>query len=243
MNRVDINATLYLHYLNQGAVGRWRYVHVERARRYDRPAHERDRVPNPRIVMDVVDLSEDTAHAFYADRVSTTVDPMTGEVYDLAALFQHAGLSPGVVAAGTQFSVKRVRTVEHDLDFIGPGGGLDGFHFHVPPPFRLALDLSDRPKNDARSQGVPPAYGFSVGDVFYDSVHARRLAWADALRYIHQAVQVVDATPDQPVAPMTVRPGTVTVDIRPVRHGAMQAPERVHMSQAALVDFLRTGRR
>ncbi len=239
MRNVAVNRDLWVHYLSYGNVARWRRARVREAWRQDPP--DPDSFPKPRILMNVVDLEAHSTKTFRADRVVEVADFETGEISDLASILKAIGFDAGIVDGATKTVIDRVRTIEHDLSFDGVNNGLAGWHFHVPPAFRVALDLSDLPRGGQRSQGMPPAYGFSVGDTFYDNAAARRLAWGDALWKIDQAVQVVEAIADQPDGPRSVRDGYVVADIYRSDGEKLHHNQRTRMCQREFADFLRTG--
>jgi hypothetical protein len=140
-------------------------------------------------------------------------------------------------------------------------GMVDGWVFRVPEAFRSQLDIEyselvdkarsralrkRQPKNEdgslptvhrmAWTQGNPPLLSFDVGHVFYDPPYAGTMVWADAVRVLQRAVEVMEARPDE-----LPGSGWVKVTIRYFDDGEVVETRSRNLSQVEFVAFLRTG--
>lgn len=150
---------------------------------------------------------------------------------------------------------RRPRTTEYGLTFTGPCATIPGWAFPVPECFAETLDirflLYALVRKDTRrgipgikvhrwSQGLPPQYTFSAGDVFYDPPEVRGLIWRDALRCLRRALRITDAVPDD-VDGEAVTFGWAAFTLDDFRDGEVVTRQQVRLSQHGLVAFLRTG--
>ncbi len=234
-----LNRALHVHYVGAGNVASWRLFHAYRAVPHAPTAKGANPPYPPRRLLVQgrdMDLDKRTTRNFRADRVLEVIDLDADAPVSLRDLLTGAGLPADFVAAATPWDAGRFRTVAHGIEFTGAPPGVPGWFFHVPPAFRRALDLSDL---EPPSQGWPPAYAFTEGDIFYDDPMARDLPWSEACRRIGHVLEVQSATPDQPDCLRPVRPGHVTATLRPMIPGG--AAQTLHLTQADFARLLAMG--
>lgn len=204
-----------------------------------------------RVTITARDLSDNNrTKSYLSDRIVHFFDPETGEVFEnvderLAEMIRDAGGKQPV-----EWPQERLRRREIDVTF-DKNGFAEGWFFGVRSAFRSALDIimetahykETTPDGRKRtlsekfwSQGTPPAYSFSVGDMVYAPA-LPDMPWSLLQPKLSHTVQVVEATPDRAEGRLII-PGAVTVNIRHHRSGQL---EMRTTTQAALVDMLRTG--
>jgi hypothetical protein len=239
---VPLQASLLLHYAAARGPARWRRAVVHAARVLD--------VHPARILLNVHEIDAGGTRHFRADRVLEAADLETGEIVDLGETLVRAGLSSEIVHEAVVVRDKGIRTIEHGLDFSGPGEGLNGWKFHVPPVFRPALDLKYLEYGEVGgerdvgfwTQGWPALYDFHAGDAFYDSAAGRTQPWGEALRHVSQVLTVLAAEPDR-IQRDGLRSGGVSIELWSVWGGKLRDREIVETDQRGLVRMLRTGER
>ena len=136
----------------------------------------------------------------------------------------------------------RPRIREFDIDFTGPAAAAAGWAIPPVAAFRGALDIQQAEQvEDGRkalvwTQGLPPAYGFSAGDIFYDPPEIRYMRWG--AEEVVRAVQVASALPDQEMGADVIS-GEVVYEAW--EGTTRRRVRRRRVTQEGFVDFLRTG--
>lgn len=136
----------------------------------------------------------------------------------------------------------RPRIREFDIDFTGPAAAAAGWAIPPVAAFRGALDIQQAEQVVAGrkalvwTQGLPPAYGFSAGDIFYDPPEIRFLRWG--AEEVVRTVQVASALPDQEMGADVVSGEVVYETWEGTKRRGVR---RRRVTQEGFVDFLRTG--
>ncbi len=137
---------------------------------------------------------------------------------------------------------KRLRVEDYGTEFGGPTKTAVGWSIPVPEVFRARLDIALTPRNGGArwTQGQPPQYTFTTGDVFYDPPDVRSMRWGDALLILRRIVKINDATPDI-LEGDQVRSGSVTFSLCHYADGHVVETFIHTVTQKDFVAFLRAG--
>jgi hypothetical protein len=119
---------------------------------------------------------------------------------------------------------KRKRTEQLGIEF--ENGIAKDWAFDMSESFKPSLDIAymqraDKEANTALkkalgrpleaaekmwrmvwTRGIPPAYSFAEGDIFYDPAGVRGMEWEEALKVLRRTVQIIGATPDPEALPL-----------------------------------------